>query len=92
VLDPADCVDPEHGVAKPQALNGSDPIDGDPFRGLIRVDEISAQRGFGVAGRTIGMMPMSPSADRGSCPLNSGSTTLAILILMRIRMHKISLH
>lgn len=50
VLDPAGCVDPEHGVARPQALNGSEPIDGDPFRGLIRVDEISAQRGFGVAG------------------------------------------
>jgi predicted ATP-dependent endonuclease of OLD family len=50
VLDPAACVDPEHGRAKPQALNGSEPIDGDPFRGLIRIDEISAQRGFGVAG------------------------------------------
>ncbi|NDV76733.1 AAA family ATPase [Burkholderia cenocepacia] len=50
VLDPAGCVDPEHGAAKPQALNGSEPIDGDPFHGLIRVDEISAQRGFGVAG------------------------------------------
>lgn len=49
VLDPAGCVDPEHGVAKPQVLNGSEPIDGDPFRGLIRIDEISAQRGFGVA-------------------------------------------
>jgi hypothetical protein len=34
----------------PQALNGSEPIDGDPFRGLIRIDEISAQRGFGMAG------------------------------------------
>ncbi|AYZ62266.1 ATP-dependent endonuclease [Burkholderia multivorans] len=50
VLDPTGCVDPEYGVAKPQALNGSEPIDGDPFRGLIRIDEISAQRGFGVAG------------------------------------------
>lgn len=50
VLDPAACVDPEHGVAKPQVLSGSEPIDGDPFRGLIRIDEISAQRGFGVAG------------------------------------------
>jgi predicted ATP-dependent endonuclease of OLD family len=49
VLDPAACVDPEFGKAKPQALNGSDPID-DPFRGLIRIDEISAQRGFGVVG------------------------------------------
>jgi len=50
VLDPSGCVDPEHGVAKPQSLNGSEPIDGDPFRGLLRIDEISAQRGFGVVG------------------------------------------
>ncbi len=50
VLDPAGCVDTEHNKAKPQALNGSEPIDGDPFRGLIRIDEISAQRGFGVEG------------------------------------------
>lgn len=54
VLDPAGCVDPEHGVAKPQALDGSEPIDGDPFRGLIRIDEISAQRGFGVTGEDSG--------------------------------------
>ncbi|KVE26107.1 ATP-dependent endonuclease [Burkholderia singularis] len=54
VLDPASCVDPENGVAKPQALNGSEPIDGDPFRGLIRIDEISAQRGFGVGGEDNG--------------------------------------
>jgi len=50
VLDPAACVDPEYGTAKPQALNGSEPIDGDPFHDLIRIDEISAQRGFGVEG------------------------------------------
>lgn len=50
VLDPAACVDPEHSEAKPQALNGSDPIDGNPFRGLIRIDEIGAQRGFGMPG------------------------------------------
>lgn len=49
VLDPSACVEPEHGSAKPQALNGSEPID-DPFRGLIRIDEISAQRGFGTTG------------------------------------------
>lgn len=54
VLDPDACVDPEHGIAKPQTLNGSDPIDGDPFRGLIRIDEISAQRGFGAAGENNG--------------------------------------
>ncbi|WEX79400.1 AAA family ATPase (plasmid) [Sinorhizobium numidicum] len=52
VLDPTACVDPEHGRAQPQALNGSDPIEGDPFKGLIRIDEISAQRGFGHAGES----------------------------------------
>lgn len=50
VLDPMGCVDPEHGLAKPQVLNDSEPIDGDPFRDLIRIDEISAQRGFGLSG------------------------------------------
>jgi len=51
VLDPTKYCDPEHGVARPQALpEGVEPIDGDPFKGLIRIDEISAQRGFGQAG------------------------------------------
>ncbi|NYT68845.1 AAA family ATPase [Pusillimonas noertemannii] len=50
ILDPAACVAPEHGRARPQALDGSEPIDGDPFYGLIRIDEISAQRGFGMEG------------------------------------------
>ena len=54
VLDPTACADPVHGVAQPQVLNGSEPIDGDPFRGLIRIDEISAQRGFGHAGEELG--------------------------------------
>lgn len=53
VLNPEACVDPQHGRARPQALDGSDPIDGDPFKGLIRIDEISAQRGFGHAGEEI---------------------------------------
>jgi predicted ATP-dependent endonuclease of OLD family len=55
VLDPDACVDPQHGRAQPQALNGGDPIDGDPFKGLIRIDEISAQRGFGHAGEEIAL-------------------------------------
>jgi len=54
VLDPTACVEPVHGVATPQALNGNDPIDGDPFHGLIRIDEISAQRGFGDVGSSPG--------------------------------------
>lgn len=48
VLDPAKRVSPVHGVAKPQSLAANNnPIEGDPFKGLVRIDEISAQRGFG---------------------------------------------
>ncbi|MCW8176113.1 ATP-dependent nuclease [Verminephrobacter aporrectodeae] len=51
LLDPAKLENPENGNACPQHLpENSDPIDGDPFKGLIRIDEISAQRGFGLAG------------------------------------------
>jgi predicted ATP-dependent endonuclease of OLD family len=50
VLDPAAISDPVHGVAQPQQLNDNEPIEGDPFKGLIRIDEISAQRGFGPGG------------------------------------------
>ena len=48
VLDPTKCVLPENGMAKPQALpDQAVPLDGDPFKDLIRIDEIHAQRGFG---------------------------------------------
>ena len=51
LLDPAALKAPENGRARPQLLPAqSDPIEGDPFQGLIRIDEISAQRGFGHAG------------------------------------------
>ena len=51
LLDPAALKAPENGLARPQVLPPqSDPIEGDPFQGLIRIDEISAQRGFGHAG------------------------------------------
>jgi predicted ATP-dependent endonuclease of OLD family len=50
LLDPAKQALPIEGVASPQVLpHGSEPIDGDPFKSLIRIDEISAQRGFGLA-------------------------------------------
>ncbi len=53
LLDPAKLKAPEKGMACPQPLpQNSDPIDGDPFHGLIRIDEISAQRGFGHAGQS----------------------------------------
>jgi predicted ATP-dependent endonuclease of OLD family len=47
LLDPVKLVDPDNGEAKPQPLPAdSDPLS-DPFKGLIRIDEISAQRGLG---------------------------------------------
>jgi len=60
LLDPAKLVSPKDGFAKPQTLPPeSEPIDGDPLKGLIRIDEIGAQRGFGFAAR---------SATRGDDP------------------------
>ncbi|MEZ0219106.1 MAG: AAA family ATPase [Tardiphaga sp.] len=48
VLDPAKCEEPEHGTAKPQLLlPDAAPLADDPFKGLIKINEISAQRGFG---------------------------------------------
>jgi len=56
LLDPAHLIPPKDGEAFPQALPPeSEPIVGDPFKGLIRIDEISAQRGFGsAAGSLVG--------------------------------------
>jgi predicted ATP-dependent endonuclease of OLD family len=49
-LDPAKCVDPTHSFAAPQPLADSAALDFDPFKGLISIHEISAQRGFGQSG------------------------------------------
>tara|TARA_R110000787_G_scaffold262422_9_gene368029 strand:- start:23757 stop:26075 length:2319 start_codon:yes stop_codon:yes gene_type:complete len=47
LLDPSKLVEPERGIAKPQLISDEvDELDVDPFEGLIRVDEIDAQRGF----------------------------------------------
>ena len=63
LLDPAKQAVPVEGVASPQALpHGSEPIDGDPFKSLIRIDEIGAQRGFGH----------SPASARGDEPPYEG--------------------
>lgn len=69
VLDPMKCKDPEYGKALPQALApDSEPLAKDPFKGLVRIDEISAQRGFGQDERRFGdEQPESGSA------LTSGS-------------------
>ena len=48
VLDPTKSATPLNGVALPQTLPASaEPLESDPFAGLIRIDEINAQRGFG---------------------------------------------
>ena len=53
LLDPMKLADPVEGVAKPQLLPpGALPLDGDPLQGLIRVREISAQRGLGETDST----------------------------------------
>ena len=47
-LDPTGLSDPENCQANIQDLmDNAEAIDGEPFKGLIRIDEISAQRGFG---------------------------------------------
>jgi predicted ATP-dependent endonuclease of OLD family len=46
-LDPKKRRQPENGIAHPQSLPaGSEPIDGDPLKGLIQIDVIYAQRDF----------------------------------------------
>lgn len=53
LLDQAALKEPVGGLAVPQVLSPYNyPIDGDPFKGLICIDEISAQRGFGHTGST----------------------------------------
>jgi len=47
ILDPTKCKLPEKGAAQPQELPiDSLYLDKDPFNGLIKIDQISAQRGF----------------------------------------------
>ena len=55
LLDPEKLVVPKNGLAAPQSLPaGSEPIDGDPFKKIIRIDEINAQRGFGFVTTSTG--------------------------------------
>ena len=47
ILDPTKRRDPVQGIARPQSIpSDSDPLDKDPFDGLIKIDVITAQRGF----------------------------------------------
>jgi predicted ATP-dependent endonuclease of OLD family len=47
LLDATKLLPPENGMARPQVLApDSEPMDRHPFDGLLRIDEINAQRGF----------------------------------------------
>lgn len=73
ILDPAKLVVPKNGLASPQDIPaGSEPIDGDPFKKIIRIDEISAQRGFGfVTASTRADDPNEEGKSRGGKKLSS---------------------
>lgn len=52
LLDPAQLKAPKDDLAQMQALpEEAEPIEGNPLEGLIQIDEISAQRGFGAPSR-----------------------------------------
>lgn len=73
-LDPALLVGPVKSQAQPQALPlASLPIEGDPLKGLIRVHDIPAQRGFGEepSGDSDDDTPVSASSNRLSDQLRS---------------------
>jgi len=69
-LDPALLTNPEKLRAMPQALPASAlPIEGDPLRGLIKVHDIPAQRGFGEIPNGV--------EDEGELQTSAGGTRLS---------------
>jgi predicted ATP-dependent endonuclease of OLD family len=53
LLDASKLVAPDHGIAKPQNVeSGNEPLEGDPFKGLVKINLINAQRGFNDASET----------------------------------------
>jgi predicted ATP-dependent endonuclease of OLD family len=71
--DPAKCQEPEHGVAKPQDLDPDTiALNDDPFGGLIKINEISAQRGFGQEADIV-----SDDDEVGGIPTRSGTRKLS---------------
>ncbi|CAN7594493.1 AAA family ATPase [Variovorax paradoxus] len=54
LLDPDKLKTPVGGIASPQPLpKDSEPVEGDPLRKIIRIDEINAQRGFGFSSTNV---------------------------------------
>ncbi|MDD1498978.1 AAA family ATPase [Agrobacterium sp. CNPSo 3708] len=74
LLDPNKLVDPIEGVAHPQALSaGAEHLEKNPLEGLIRVNEINAQRGLGqqVANRVANGDGAETSETRGGKKLST---------------------
>jgi predicted ATP-dependent endonuclease of OLD family len=72
LLDPAKVTAPDGGIAKPQAVPpGSEPMDDNPLADLIRIDEISAQRGFGFSDSSRNDDEASGASDRPGKRLSS---------------------
>jgi predicted ATP-dependent endonuclease of OLD family len=66
LLDPSKLIDPKNGFAEPQKLpDDLEPIKGDPFSGLIRINEINAQRGFSDAGTDRGTSSETAEGNHG---------------------------
>ena len=66
-LDPTAYVPPEKGLAAPQKLPGDAlPLEKNPFKRLIKVDEIAAQRDFADAGDRGTAAPAEDGQDSGS--------------------------
>lgn len=64
LLDPTKCEPPLNGIARPQTLPVEEPTDVYPLDGLIRIDEISAQRGLGESSTGTGDSDEEQSAGR----------------------------
>ena len=65
-LDPTKLVDPKECVASPQDLpKTSEFLDKDPLKGLIRIDEIKAQRGFSDVGNKGSQSDSDSQQNRG---------------------------
>ena len=65
LLDPKKIMDPLNGQARPQLLpDGSERIERNPLGNLIKIDSISAQRGFGGEPDLHGDSNEAPSGER----------------------------
>ncbi len=66
LLDPSQKTAPKGGVAQPQKLpDDAEPIDDNPFKGLIKIDEVPAHRGLSDYSGTRGDGEESDQGEKG---------------------------